>query len=66
MRKKISVNKNFFLIVDEKRREKIRNNHSATHLLHASLRAVLGDHISQKDQWLMMINFVSILLIMNN
>ena len=44
----ICVNQTFELSVNEERRVKIRNNHSATHLLHASLRSVLGDHISQK------------------
>ncbi len=44
----LSIGDNFKLLVDEERRNKIRNNHSATHLLHESLRITLGDHVSQK------------------
>jgi alanyl-tRNA synthetase len=36
------------VVIDEKRRDSIRANHSATHILHAVMRDILGDHVTQK------------------
>ena len=44
----ISVGETVHQAVDAERRDRVRANHSATHLLHAALRRHLGTHVSQK------------------
>ncbi|MCA9706476.1 MAG: alanine--tRNA ligase [Myxococcales bacterium] len=44
----VAVGDTLALRVNEARRDAIRRNHSATHLLHHALRAELGEHVVQK------------------
>ncbi|MFZ7201123.1 alanine--tRNA ligase [Avibacterium avium] len=44
----LSVGQSVNAVVDVARRKQISLNHSATHLLHAALRQVLGKHVAQK------------------
>ena len=45
---KLEINQVVNMIVDKKTRDGVKIYHSATHLLHASLREVLGNHVTQK------------------
>ncbi|XDZ66792.1 alanine--tRNA ligase [Alphaproteobacteria bacterium LSUCC0684] len=48
MAEKIAVGDAVVMKIDHARRNLLRSNHSATHLMHEALREVLGDHVMQK------------------
>ena len=45
---RIGVNDKVDATIDNARRDSIKKNHTATHILHEALRQLLGDHVGQK------------------
>lgn len=57
----LKVTQNVETTVKAEIRAATARNHSATHLLHAALRQILGSHVQQKVHWLLLTYYVSTL-----
>ena len=47
MRASLAVGETYHLVIDKTRRQRVMKNHTATHLLHAALHNVIGQHATQ-------------------